>query len=139
MLALMVEPSSPARNLLVMSFARFAGGFWRGASARIAFWLTVSLAAGLICKLLVDVGMNRWNRWFFDALERRDTGGAALAAFAFPVLIFSVAAVGVWIIRARETLQVRWREWCAARLLERWLSNQRFYRMRVARGGVANP
>jgi putative ATP-binding cassette transporter len=135
----MVDPSSPARNLLVMSFARFAGGFWRGASARIAFWLTVSLGAGLVCKLLVDVGMNKWNRWFFDALERRDTGGAALAAFAFPVLIFGVAAVGVWIIRARETLQVRWREWCAARLLERWLGNQRFYRMRVARGGMANP
>jgi putative ATP-binding cassette transporter len=135
----MVDPSPRARNLLVISFARFAGGFWCGAPARMAFWLTASLAAGLVCKLLVDVGMNKWNRWFFDALERRDTAGAALAAFAFPVLIFCVAAVGVWIIRARETLQVRWREWCAARLLERWLGDKRFYRMRVARGGMANP
>ncbi len=122
-----------------MSFARFAGGFWRGAPASLAFWLTASLAAGLVGKLLVDVGMNKWNRWFFDALERRDTAGATLAAFAFPMLIFCVAAVGVWIIRARETLQVRWREWCTARLLERWLGDQRFYRMRIARGGMANP
>jgi putative ATP-binding cassette transporter len=135
----MIDPLSPARSLLVMSFARFAGGFWRGASSRVAFWLTLSLAAGLVAKLIVDVGMNKWNRWFFDALERRDTGGAALAAFAFPVLVLGVAAVGVWILRSRETLQVRWREWCGARLLERWLSNQRFYRMRIARGGMANP
>jgi len=135
----MVDPSPLARNHLLTSFSRFAGGFWRGAPARMAFWLTASLAAGLVCKLLVDVGMNKWNRWFFDALERRDTAGAAVAAFAFPMLIFCVAAVGVWIIRARETLQVRWREWCAARLLERWLGDQRFYRMRITRGGMANP
>jgi putative ATP-binding cassette transporter len=105
----------------------------------MAFWLTISLATGLIGKLFVDVGMNRWNRWFFDALERRDTANAAVAAFAFPLLVVCVAAVGVWIIRARESLQVRWREWCTARLLDRWLGAQRFYRMRIARNGLANP
>ncbi|MDB5643013.1 MAG: transporter ATP-binding protein [Hyphomicrobiales bacterium] len=135
----MVDPRAPARKLLVMSFARFAGGFWRGESSRMATWLTIGLAAGLVCKLLVDVGMNRWSRWFFDALERHDAGAASLAAFAFPLLILCIAAVGVWIIRARETLQVRWREWCASRLLERWVGGQRFYRMRMARGGLANP
>jgi len=128
-----------SRNDVLAAFGSFARGYWRGPTARIAGWLTFGLAACLVAKLIVDVGMNKWNRWFFDALERRDTGGAALAAFAFPILCLCIAAVGVGIIKYRETLQVRWREWCTAQLLDRWLSRQRFYRMRVAQGGMANP
>jgi putative ATP-binding cassette transporter len=131
--------TAAARNDVLKSFGRFAGGFWRGPTARVAFWLTFGLAACLFFKLLVDLGLNKWNRWFFDALERRDTGNAALAAFAFPVLCLCVAAVGVGIVRYRETFQVRWREWCTAQLLDRWLGRQRFYRMRVSQRGMANP
>ena len=138
-----IEPKLEVRNEgrthLLRAFVSFAGGYWRGPTARAAGLLSLGLVVFLIFKLLVDVGMNRWNRWFFDALERHDTGGAALAAFAFPVLVFFVAAVGVGILRCRETLQVRWREWCTEKLLDRWLSGRRFYRMRVARDGMENP
>lgn len=132
-------PRSALRNAVLRSFARFATGFWRGEGGRIAIWLTVGLAGCLIGKLAVDVGMNKWNRWFFDALERHDGQGALVAALAFPVLVLCIAAVGVGIILTRETLQVRWREWCTERLLDRWLSNCRFHHMRLTPGGMANP
>lgn len=48
---------------------------------------------------------------------------------AFLGLIACVAAVGVGIVVTRETLQVRWREWCTKRLLDRWMRRQRFYRL----------
>lgn len=134
-----LETAKEKRSHLLRSFIQFAGGYWRGTTARAAALLTFGLVGCLIGKLLVDVAMNRWNRWFFDSLERHDTGGAALAAFAFPLLVFCVAAVGVGILICRETLQVRWREWCTTRLLDRWLSGQRFYRMRIARNGLPNP
>ena len=44
-------------------FNGFTGGFWAGASARTAWTWTLGLAGFLILKLLVDVGVNRWNRW----------------------------------------------------------------------------
>lgn len=128
-----------ARGRVLRRYARFSGGFWRGATSRLAIGLTVGLGVFLVLRLGVDIGMNRWSRWFFDALERRDAGVAAVAAFAFPLLVFCVAAVGVGIIWMRETLQVRWREWCTARLLDRWLAGKRFYRMRLAPNGMANP
>ena len=130
---------APPRAQVLRKYARFSGGFWRGATARMAIGLTIGLAIFLILRLGVDVGMNRWSRWFFDALERRDATVAAVAALAFPALVLCVAAVGVGIIWMRETLQVRWREWCTARLLDRWLEGKRFYRMRLSRGGMANP
>ncbi|MDB5507946.1 MAG: transporter ATP-binding protein [Hyphomicrobiales bacterium] len=133
------ESSPTIDRATVRSFNAFTTGFWSGPSSRMAWWLTIGLAGCLILKLGVDVALNRWNRWFFDALERHDAASAGFAALAFVVLIFCIAAVGVSIVRTRETLQVRWREWCTARLLDRWIARQRFYRMVVSPTGMANP
>ncbi|MDO9443606.1 MAG: ABC transporter ATP-binding protein/permease [Beijerinckiaceae bacterium] len=135
----LADASSAIDRATVARFNRFTTGFWQGPANRIAWWLTFGLAGFLILKLCVDVALNRWNRWFFDALERHDAASAGFAALAFVVLVFCIAAVGVGIVRTRETLQVRWREWCTAKLLDRWIANQRFYRMVVSPTGMANP
>jgi len=124
---------------LALRFARYTGGFWTGASARAAWLLTFGLASCLVLKLFVDVAMNQWNRWFFDALEKRDAGAAGFAVLAFIVLVGAIAAVGVGIVLTRERLQVRWREWCTKRLLSGWLANQRFHRMSAADSPMPNP
>ncbi|HEY8578337.1 MAG TPA: SbmA/BacA-like family transporter, partial [Beijerinckiaceae bacterium] len=120
-------------------FNRITGGFWTGASARMAWTLTFGLAGFLLLKLAVDVATNRWNRWFFDALERRDAWSATTAVLAFVLLLACVAAVGVGIVLARERLQVRWRAWCTAKLLDGWLANQRFHRLTAADSPMQNP
>jgi putative ATP-binding cassette transporter len=122
-----------------VAFAKYTGGFWRGPSARTAWLMTLALAGVLVLKLIVDVATNRWNRWFFDALEKRDAASAGLAILAFMVLVAAIAAVGVGIVLARERLQVRWREWCTHSLLDGWLKNQRFYRMTAADSPMPNP
>ncbi len=134
-------PAPPAGfdRAIARRFNAFAAGFWRGDSARAAWFYTLGLAGFLVLKLFVDVGVNRWNRWFFDALERRDALEAGRAALAFALLILCLAAVGVGIVRTRETLQVRWREWCTGRLLDKWTGGQRFFRMTRAERGIANP
>ncbi|MHB2167906.1 ABC transporter ATP-binding protein/permease [Alsobacter sp. R-9] len=120
-------------------FLLFSGGFWRGSTRRTAWLLTALLALGLVMRLGVDVAVNRWNRWFFDALERRDAASAGVAVLAFAGLVCAVAAVGVIIVVMRERLQVRWREWFTARLLDRWLARHAFYRLGMAGTDVANP
>ena len=124
---------------VALRFARMTGGFWRGSSARIAWTLTLGLAGVLLLRLMVDVGTNAWNRWFFDALERRDGWSATLAVFAFAGLVVCVAAVGVGIVLTRERLQVRWREWCTRTLLDGWLANKRFHRLTAADSPMPNP
>ena len=120
-------------------FVRLSGGFWTERTAAVAWILTAGLAAAVILRIGVDVGVNRWNRWFFDALERRDAMSASMAATAFVVLIAALAAVGVAIVRLRETLQVRWREWWTARLVDGWLSRQHFGHLVGSRGVIDNP
>jgi len=135
-------PDAPGFRLdlrVVAAFGRFAGGFWRGPSARRAWGLTLGLAALLLLSTAATVAMNQWNRWFFDSLERRDVSAVTSSVAVFAAIVAVMAAIGVGIVLARETLQVRWRAWIVEQLLARWLGNQRFYHLNVTGKEPPNP
>jgi putative ATP-binding cassette transporter len=132
-------PPAGIDRAIALQFMGYTRGFWRGPSARTAWLFTLGLAGCLFLKLLVDVATNRWNRWFFDALEKKDAASAGVAVLAYLGLVMAVAAVGVGIVLTREGLQVRWRKWCTDKLLDNWLAKQRFYRMSASGGAMQNP
>jgi putative ATP-binding cassette transporter len=135
-------PDAPGFKLdprVVGAFGKFAGGYWSGSSARSAWMLTLGLGGFLILSTAATVAMNHWNRWFFDSLEARDVAAVTNSVLVFFLIIAAMAAVGVGIVLTRETLQVRWRAWIVERLLERWLANQRFYRLNVTGKEPPNP
>ena len=135
-------PDAPGFKLdprVVGAFGRFAGGFWRGATAFRAWALTLGLAAFLILSTAATVALNHWNRWFFDSLEARDVGGLTQAVLVFAVIIAFMAAIGVGIVLTRETLQIDWRAWIVKHLVDRWLSRQRFYHLNVTGKEPPNP
>ena len=124
---------------IAKAFARFAGGFWTGPTQSRAWGLTLGLAASLVLSTYVTVYLNHWNRWFFDALEKRDVAAVKSAILVFGGIIVCMAAIGVAIVLTRETLQVRWRQWLVEHLVARWLDQQRFYRLNVSGLEPANP
>lgn len=129
------DPHQPS----IARFLTFASGFWQGPTAKTA-WLFSAIALGLIfANLAVNVGLNRWHRWFFDALEKKQGDQLPLAALVFVGLILLGAAFAVLSTKTRMTLQVRWREWMTNRLSERWLSDQRFYRLAITDDKQMNP
>ncbi|HEX2335895.1 MAG TPA: SbmA/BacA-like family transporter, partial [Hyphomicrobiaceae bacterium] len=135
-------PDAPGFRLdprVIGAFARFAGGYWRGGNAIRAWTLTLGLAAALLLSTAATVALNHWNRWFFDALERRDVETVTHAVFVFALIIVAMAAIGVLIVLARETLQVRWRAWIVEHLVNRWLGKQRFYHLNVSGKEPPNP
>jgi putative ATP-binding cassette transporter len=135
-------PDAPGFKLdprVVGAFARFAGGYWQGATRFNAWLLTLGLAACLILSTAATVALNQWNRWFFDSLEARDVEAITHAVFVFALIIAAMAAVGVGIVLARETLQVRWRAWLVDHLVDRWLDRKRFYHMNVSGKEPPNP
>ena len=135
-------PDAPGFKLdprVVGAFGRFAGGYWRGATAFRAWALTLGLAAFLILSTAATVALNHWNRWFFDSLEARDVRGLTQAVLVFALIIAFMAAIGVGIVLTRETLQVRWRAWIVEHLVDRWLARQRFYHLNVTGKEPPNP
>lgn len=137
-----LPPASAADGLdrkVFRDFFVLAAGWWTGATARRAWFLTAALAACLIVNVGINFAVNTWNRRFFDALENTDTQTVFWAVIVFFGLVVCAAAIGVGIVLSRETLQVRWREWLIGSLIDRWIGGQRYYRMGLARTEPANP
>jgi len=135
-------PDAPGFRLdprVVAAFGRFAGGFWHGPTRVRAWALTLGLAAFLLLSTAATVGLNHWNRWFFDSLEARDVPALMQAVLVFGLIIATMAAVGVGIVLTRETLQVDWRAWIVGQLVDRWLSRRRFYHLNVSGREPPNP
>lgn len=120
-------------------FIEVAGGFWRGETARMAWLLTGGVVAMVLVTIGVNLCINRWNGWFFNALEQKNAATLGTAALAFPLIVAGAAAVGVGMVLARETLQVRWREWLVRHLVQRWLRRDAYALLRKNGLEPANP
>jgi vitamin B12/bleomycin/antimicrobial peptide transport system ATP-binding/permease protein len=112
-------------------FLRFAAGYWRGDGRRHAWVLTSLVLFFLFANLGAALAVNRWNKYFFDALERKDTATVTLAIGLVLVLAVISAATSVGLLHARMRLQVRWRRWLTRALTSRWLANRHFYQLTV--------
>ena len=133
-------PPTPALDpRIAWAFCRFAGGWWTGPTARRAWLLTLGLGLCLALSTAATVALNHWNRWFFDALEKKDVAAIWNAVFSVFGIVAAMAAIGVGIVLCREALQIRWRAWLIDRLVERWLGERRFYHLEATRTSPANP
>ncbi len=129
----------PGDRQVALRFVRLTRDFWRGETARCAWLWTLLLAAGVILTVFANVTVNRWNGWFFDALERKDGHSALVAMAVFPVIVLVVAGLGVLILKSRETFQVHWRRWLTAKLVDGWVGDRRFFRLGLSGKEPANP
>ena len=114
-------------------------GFWRAGGDRRSWMLSGTILLTVLLSLAASYGMNIWNRAIFDALERRDAGTVLFwSVIYFPLLVASVCVV-VAQVYAQMTIQRRWRAWLNNHLLDRWLTNGRYYQLNLVSGDHANP
>jgi vitamin B12/bleomycin/antimicrobial peptide transport system ATP-binding/permease protein len=127
------------RRLLLRRFWQGAMGFWGAGGDRLRWVLPGTILLTVCLSLTASYGMNLWNRAIFDALERRDATTVLYWSIGyFPLLAVSVCLV-VMQVNSRMTLQRRWRAWLNNHLLDRWLTNGRYYQLNLVGGDHKNP
>jgi putative ATP-binding cassette transporter len=126
------EDKRPSPKGSVRAYWRLAGDYWRGPTAFQAWGLTVISFVLVVGNIVVQYGINVWNRSFFNALQNHDTSFAYQAVVLFFILAFLAALVAVLQLIFRMKLQIFWRQWLTRRLVRRWLGEQRFYRLNIA-------
>src|SRR5690242_19416184 len=122
----------PNRTGSLRAYWRLAGGYWTGPMAVQAWTLTLVSLVLVIGNIVVQYGINIWNRSFFKALDRHDAGFVYRAIAVFLALAFAADLVAVLQLVFRMRLQILWRQWLTRRLLGQWLGEQRFYRLSIA-------
>lgn len=112
-----------------LRFLRHAGGFWLGQGSAPAWLLTAGFFALLLAGFIVKYTINLWNKYFFDALETLDAATIWRAAYLVALIVPAAATVAVLQIHLQTRLKLSWRAWLTQRLIARWLSERRFYRL----------
>lgn len=125
----MKSPASGLRRSRLRQFFRVALRFWRGESRLRAWVLTILVLLFVAAQLGAAVGVNSWNRLFFDALEKRDLDKVWTAVGWLPLIVAASALSLSCLVISRMLLQMRWRQWLTHRLAGWWIADQRYYRM----------
>jgi putative ATP-binding cassette transporter len=131
------EVGQRTRHYLLATFWETALGFWR--SGWTAWLLTAAIITITLVNLLVQYGINVWNRHLFDALEAKNSGAVWTQTLIFLPLTVANVGLAVMAIYARMTTQQRWRRWLNACVLDRWITSGRYYQLTFISGDHANP
>lgn len=137
--SVIAAPVERLRHGRAKRFLKRAIGFWSGETRGLAWLLTAAFVGLLLVNLLVSLGINRWNRFFFDALERRDVDEVMTGITLILGLAAAAAVVMVATVHARMRLQLFWRRWLVQDLVGRWLRDRRFYKLSVIGSTADNP
>ena len=125
----MAEAPRVSRRSRMRQFFRIALRYWRGRTRWQAWALTGAVLIFIAAQTASAVGINRWNRWFFDALEKRDVEAVWATTGWLPFLLAASALSVSGLVVSRMLLQVRWRENLTRRLAGWWIADQRYYRL----------
>jgi len=118
---------------LLRHFANLSFGFWTGPTRRKATLFVVGLFACLLLNLAPAIAINRWNKFFFDAMQNKDQRLIILSIGLMLALAFASALTSVALLQTRMRFQLRWREWLTQSLVRRWMEGRRFYQLSVLR------
>lgn len=130
------EKEAATRRYLFRRFWSSALGFW---STRRAWVLTIGLTAIVVINIVVQYGLNVWNRKFFDALQNSDTATALTQGIIFPFLAAASVLLGVLAVYFRMRTQRSWRFWLTNNVIDYWLANGRYFQLNLIHGDHGNP
>jgi vitamin B12/bleomycin/antimicrobial peptide transport system ATP-binding/permease protein len=127
------------QRLLWSRFWRDAAEFWRGSTAVEAWVLVSTLVIIVIAQLFVQYHLNYWNRYFFNALEQRDSAALKYQALMFLPLAGSAIALASMSVWGRMTAQRKWRERLTRHLINYWLQDGHYRRLNTVEVEHKNP
>ncbi|TXT38492.1 MAG: putative ATP-binding cassette transporter [Comamonadaceae bacterium] len=95
--------------------------------------LLITIIALNLALVYMAVLFNDWNKLFYDALQEKNAEVFWSQLGRFTYLAFAFIIIAVYKFYLTQLLEMRWRAWMTGHYLERWLSNQAFYRLELLR------
>lgn len=108
---------------MIHRFVQLALGYWKGQSQSAAWLLSIGFLACLVVNTLMALAVNRWSKSFFDALQTRSLDTVVQSILQLALLAAGIGLASIATTQFRMRLQVSWRLWLTATLIERWLQN----------------
>lgn len=131
--------ASPTTQHAVRRFVRLALPYWKSERR----WRIAGATLLLLLLTVAQVGLvmwtSYWNRGFFDALEARSLDALWQQILIFAGILAITMAVTALHMNVKRWLQLDWRRWLTAQLMDQWMTRARHYRLQFLAGEHDNP
>ncbi len=127
-----------AKRGLVRDAWSIAKTYWTSEEKWSAWGLLLAVVAFNLGTVCTSVGINAWNRGFYNALQAFDRGEIFRQLGVFFILGGLGITLSVYAVYLQQMLQIRWRRWLTRRYLSAWLANRAYYQLQL-KNGVDNP
>ncbi|HET9375485.1 MAG TPA: ABC transporter ATP-binding protein/permease [Chthoniobacterales bacterium] len=123
---------------LVRDAWSIAKTYWTSEEKWSAWGLLLAVVAFNLGTVCTSVGINAWNRGFYNALQAFDRGEIFRQLGIFFLLGGLGITLSVYAVYLQQMLQIRWRRWLTRKYLDAWLGNRAYYQLQL-KNGVDNP
>jgi vitamin B12/bleomycin/antimicrobial peptide transport system ATP-binding/permease protein len=123
---------------LVRDAWSIAKTYWISEEKWSAWGLLLAVVAFNLGTVCTSVGINAWNRGFYNALQAFDRGEIFRQLGIFFLLGGLGITLAVYAVYLQQMLQIRWRRWLTRKYLDAWLGNRAYYQLQL-KNGVDNP
>ncbi|MGY2376053.1 ABC transporter ATP-binding protein/permease [Pseudomonas sp. SDO524_S393] len=121
------------------NFWRLARPFWTSEQKYPALLLLLATVLMNLCLVGVNILNNFWNLHFYNALQDKDYPGFLLGGLQFILLQVGLATFTVGAYHFQQKLTLLWRRWSTRHLLDQWLNDQRYQKLKLTETDVDNP
>jgi vitamin B12/bleomycin/antimicrobial peptide transport system ATP-binding/permease protein len=122
---------SPARRNTIRAAWRLAKAYWTSEEKWSAWGLLLAVVALNLGNVYVSVGINEWNKAFYNALQALNSIELFRQLGIFCILVVFAIAMSVYALYLNQLLQIRWRRWLTRKYLANWLADRAYYKLQL--------
>lgn len=123
----------------IRQFLALCGPYWNCDHKWKVRTFTLLLGVLTLAQVGLVVWTSYWNRSLFDALEQRSLPQLMLQLGTFAVIFVLTMAVTAVHLHIKRWLQLDWRDWLTARVLDHWMYKGQHYHLLYTQGEHDNP
>ena len=120
-------------NAFIKRVVKLAMPYFQSGEKWQARGLLLAIVLLNLATVYMAVQFNDWNGVFYDALQNKDEPVFWKQLTRFTYLAFGSIVIVVYKFYLTQVLEMRWRKWMTTYYLQRWLSNQTFYKLELTR------
>lgn len=120
-------------------FLRLVLPYWNSAEKWKVRGYTLALLLLTLAQVGLVIWLNYWNRALFDALEARSLNRLMVQIGTFVVILLLTVGVTALHMRVKRWLQLDWRKWLTATVLDKWMAHGHHYQLQLTDGEHDNP
>lgn len=120
-------------------FAAMARDYWNSERKWLVRGAVLLLILLTLAQVALAIWVSYWHRDLFDALEARETGELLQLTLVFVLIFVLTMAVTALHLHVKRWVQLDWRQWMTALLLDQWMTGAHHYRLQFTPGEHDNP